>query len=234
VLGGVASLDGAVRAGGGLPGADLTVRRIASYCLTMDVDSRSRWSPAEVRVLDAAKRCCEQWGFEKVTIDDIAAAGGVSRATLYRLFPGGKDVLFEALRVRELTEFFDTLIAAVDGADDVDELVLRLVVTATRELRADEHLAVMLASEPGAVISDLTVDGLPRIIRVSTAYLVPFVDPYLPRPEARALIDVVARLVISYFLAPSDQLDLADEAQARAFVAPFLPAHLRTPLEPTT
>ena len=61
----------------------------------------------------------------------------------------------------------------------------------------------MLATEPGAVLSELTVDGLPRIIRVATAYIVPLVDPYLPRRQGRDLIDVVARLVISYFLAPS-------------------------------
>ncbi len=211
------------------------MRRISSYCLTMDVvpSGQRRWSPAEVRVLEAVKTCCERWGVDKVTIDDVAREAGVSRATLYRLFPGGRDVVFEAHRVYELDEFFGRLLVEIDGAPSLLDLLGRVVAGATRELRADEHLAVMLASEPGAVISDLTVDGLPRIIRVATAYLVPFVDPYLPRAEARALIDVVARLVISYFLAPSDQLDLADEAQARAFVAPFLPAHLRTPLERT-
>jgi AcrR family transcriptional regulator len=60
------------------------------------------------RVLDAAKRCCERWGVAKVTVDDIAAESGVSRATLYRLFPGGRDVLYEALRVRETEEFMAT------------------------------------------------------------------------------------------------------------------------------
>ena len=68
---------------------------------------------AGARILDAAKSCCEQWGFEKVTVDDIAQASGVSRATLYRLFPGGKDVLFEAMRVRERAEFFGVLAAEV-------------------------------------------------------------------------------------------------------------------------
>ncbi len=65
--------------------------------------------PAESRVLDAAKTCCERWGLAKVTIEDIANEAGVSRATLYRMFPGGKDVLFEALRVRELEDFFTRL-----------------------------------------------------------------------------------------------------------------------------
>jgi hypothetical protein len=81
----------------------------------------------------------------------------------------------------------------------------------------------MLGSEPGAILSELTVDGLPRIIRVATAYLIPFVDEYLPRPQGRALIDIVARLVISYFLAPSDVVDFSDPDSARRFLRPFLP-----------
>ena len=119
-------------------------------------------SAVEVRVLDAAKACCERWGFEKVTIDDIAAAAGVSRATIYRMFPGGKDVLFEALRVRELEEFFAVLLSRVEGATNLEDLLVRAVVAATAELRADEHLALMLASEPGRTLSELTVEGLPR------------------------------------------------------------------------
>ena len=69
---------------------------------------------AEGRVLDAAKRCWERWGMAKVTVDDIAAEAGISRATLYRLFPGGKDVLYEALRRRDSADFFTELEAHVD------------------------------------------------------------------------------------------------------------------------
>ena len=181
-------------------------------------------SEAEARVLDATKRCCEQWGLAKVTIDDIAAAAGVSRATLYRLFPGGKDVLFEALRVRELTEFFDTLTGEVADVDDFEELVVRLVVTATRELRADDHLAVMLASEPGEVLGQLTVEGLPRIIRVANAYLSPLLAPHLDPDHAAPLIDLLVRVTISYFLAPSDHVDLGDPLSARSFLRPGLAA----------
>lgn len=187
-------------------------------------DHRSSGSSPETRVLDAAKRCCEQWGFSKVTIDDIAAASGVSRATLYRLFPGGKDVLFEALRVRELNEFFDTLIAEVGGADELEELVVRVVVTATRELRADEHLAVMLASEPGDILSQLTVDGVPRIINVATHHLAPLVRQFVDADRAVVLIDVLVRATISYFLAPSSYVDLGERDATRAFVRPLLDA----------
>ncbi|MEX2625429.1 MAG: TetR/AcrR family transcriptional regulator, partial [Ilumatobacteraceae bacterium] len=179
----------------------------SSVDVNVDVDvgvdvARPAPRAGETQVLDAAKRCVERWGVAKVTIDDVAAASRVSRATLYRLFPGGKDVLFDALRVRELEQFFTRLRAEVEGADTLDDLLVGTVVCATRELRADEHLAVMLASEPGETVTQLTVEGLPRVIRVASAFLVPLVDPYLSRPDGRAVIDVLARLVLSYFLVP--------------------------------
>lgn len=181
-----------------------------------------RTPAAETTILDAAKACCERWGIDKVTVDDIAAHAGVSRATLYRLFPGGKDVLFEALNARERTTFFDTLTAEVGDTTDLEDLVVTLVVTATRELRSDDHLAIMLASEPGAVLSELTVDGMPQIIRVANDYLGPILKPFLDPEFAEPLIDLLVRITISYFLAPSDHVDLGDEDSARAFLRPGL------------
>ena len=94
----------------------------------------------ETRILDAVERCVDQWGFTKVTIEDVVAESGVSRATLYRIFPGGRDVVFEALRVRRLDEFFSVLTAQVEGAVDLLDVVVRAVGSATRELRADDLL----------------------------------------------------------------------------------------------
>jgi AcrR family transcriptional regulator len=187
----------------------------------------------EDRVIDATRRCCEKWGLSKVTVEDIAAESGVSRATIYRMFPGGKDVLFEAMRVRRMEDFFTKLRAHVADADSLEELLVRSVVLATRDLREDEHLALMLAAEPGAVLGDLTVEGVPRILRFATDALTPLVDRYIDRRQSRTLIDVLARLTISHFLAPSDHIDLGDEASARAFLAPLLRA-FQSALEPLT
>jgi len=177
---------------------------------------------AETRILDAAKSCCARWGIDKVTVDDIAAAADVSRATLYRLFPGGKDVLFQALHARERAEFFDTLTAEIGETTDFEDLVVRLIVRATRELRADDHLAIMLASEPGAALSELTVDGMPQIIRVANDYLGPILKPFLDPEHAEPLIDLLVRITISYFLSPSDHVDLGEIDSARAFLRPGL------------
>ncbi len=192
----------------------------------------TRWSDVEVEVLEAVRRCCDRWGLHKVTIDDIVKDSGVSRATIYRLFPGGRDVLLEAHRVYELDQFFGVLLDHLADAHDLEDLLVRAVTNSLRELRGDEHLALMLASEPGTVYTNLTVEGLPRTIRVASAYLVPLLDPYMERREARHLVDVLVRLVLSYFLAPSDLVDLTDPDQTRRFIRPFL-GRLAGPDEPS-
>ncbi len=200
-----------------------------SYCLSMSTgvakDAERNARDLRDRVLDAAKTCSERWGVAKVTIDDIAGAAGVSRATLYRLFPGGRDVLYDALRVRETEEFMATLSAQLGGADSYEDLVVRVVVHATRMLRADEHIKLMLASEPGEVATDLTIAGLPRIFRAATLFFTPVFAPYIGREPSARLAEWLARVVISYFLAPSRFVDLSDEAAATDFVRTFvLPA----------
>jgi AcrR family transcriptional regulator len=176
----------------------------------------------EQRVLAATKVSLERWGHAKLTIDDIAAEARVSRATIYRLYPGGKDVLFEALRVSELEEFFDDLKAEIVGRETLEDVVVMAVVTATRRMRDDDHLALMLAAEPGTVLNQLTSAGVPRIVRMATAFLVPFVEPFVGRHDATTIIDVLSRLTISYFLAPSDDVDLGDEHSARNFLRPVI------------
>lgn len=173
-------------------------------------------------ILDATKQAIERWGVERLTINDVCETANVSRATLYRAFPGGKEVLLEALRVRETETFFTTLRAHAEGETSLEDTIVRCMVVATTELRSDQHLALMLAAEPNEVLSQLTVQGMPRIVRVATAYLMPLLQPHLSRDEAAELVEVLARMVISYFLAPSRQYDFGNESQARAFVRAYV------------
>lgn len=176
----------------------------------------------ENRVLDALHASIEKWGLDKVTIDDVAQVSGVSRATIYRMFPGGRDVLFEALRVRNLNEFFVGMREAVGECQTLGDLVVEIAVYATGRLRGDEQLVAMLASQEPTVLRDLTVDGLPRIISVASSYLRPLLDDHLPADASGPFVDLLARLVISHFLAPSNHVDLADRESAREFLAPLV------------
>ncbi len=217
------------------------LRRFSSYHLSVSaiatpdelsaVLAQAPRPTAEERVLDAAKRCCERWGMAKVTIDDIANEARISRATLYRLFPGGKDVLYEALRRRDTEDFFTELDDHIARADSLEDLLLRIVVEATQQLRSDEHLQVMLASQPGELAASLTVDGLPVIVETATAWLTPRVAAWIGEERAAELAEFLSRVVLSYFLAPSRFADLGDAASAGRFIRNHvLPAF---PIQPT-
>jgi hypothetical protein len=52
--------------------------------------------------------------------------------------------------------------------------------------------------------------------------MTPRVEPYLDRTDAAHLVEVLARLVISYFLAPSELVDFGDPESARAFLTAYV------------
>lgn len=193
-----------------------------SYCLIVTYDTTSQPRDIEAAIFSAVDTCVTQWGWEKVTMDDICATVGISRATVYRLFPGGRDVLFEAVRVSKLEDFFTAMRAHVEGSESLEELLVRCIVVASSELQHDEHLAMMLATAPGETLGDLTVSGLDRVVRVATAFITPLTDDFIPASEAAHIVEVMCRLVISYYLSPSPNLDFANEDATRSFVRSFL------------
>lgn len=180
--------------------------------------------PAESAVLDAVETCVEKFGWDKVTMDDVCSVAGVSRATVYRMFPGGRDVLFEAVRVRGLSNFFSVLSEKVAGASSLEDLLAGCITVAHAELVADQHLATMLATAPGETLGDLTVSGVSRIVRVATSFIAPLAEPFLAPDEAREIVEIMCRLVISLYLAPSPILDLADDATVRRLIRTYLVA----------
>jgi len=71
----------------------------------------------------------------------IASALGVSRATVYRVFPGGKDELLRAAVGWEMGRFFGRLAESVAGAPDFASLVEQPDLNATKLLAVPEHIS---------------------------------------------------------------------------------------------
>jgi len=188
-------------------------------------------SEAEATVVAAARTCMQRLGRSRVTMDDVCVEAGISRATLYRLFPGGREVLFGAVRESSLHEFFDGIRSEVDGADSLEELLVRVIVAASRALRDDVHLAVSLATEPGIALGDLTFEGVDRIIRVAFRFVEPYAAAYIPTARTEEIIDILARLVISYHLSPSRVFDFTDRRSVARFVRLHLLDNTPTPTE---
>lgn len=85
------------------------------------------------RVLEAALELVGREGLARLSMDDVAAAAGVSRASLYRLFPGKAALFHELVRVYSPIE---AVLAMLDRLGDrpPEEVVPELARTMARAL----------------------------------------------------------------------------------------------------
>ena len=192
-----------------------------------------RVEPLEARIVDAMLECIGRWGIAKTTADDIARTAGISRATLYRVFPGGKDVALEALMRSEVARFFESVAGPLEAVDSLEDALVIGMVGAARFLHDHEPLRYLLTHEPERVLPLSSLQGGGNGYAIATAFTAPHLRPYVADDEAAlAGADWVVRQFFSYALIPSPSLDLTDEAGVRRFVRTYiLPALATAPAQ---
>ncbi len=79
------------------------------------------------RILDAAADLLRRWGYKRLTMDDVAAAVGIGKGTIY-LHWKTREALFQAVLNREVSSLIDDLRVAVER-DPRDALPHRLART---------------------------------------------------------------------------------------------------------
>lgn len=185
--------------------------------------SLDRSEPVATRVLDAALACIARFGVAKTTVDDVAREAGVSRATLYRAFPG-KQPLLAAVVEREVERLEVLLRDAADsaGATELDELLTELVVEGVRHLEHHAALMNVLAHEPDVVLPALTFDGAGVTLARGGRMLAPLLARFVGADRAERAGEWVARVVLAYACAPNDLVTLTDPDSVRAFVRELL------------
>lgn len=98
-------------------------------------------------------------GFEATTIDQIAAAAGVSRRTVFRYFPTKDALVFP--RAGERVARFRALLEPRDGESAFDT-VRRAVLALGRELQADREAQLLqqrlIAASPALAASERDLD----------------------------------------------------------------------------
>jgi AcrR family transcriptional regulator len=131
---------------------------------------------SRARLIEAAYDCVARWGFSKTTVEDVAREAGVSRATLYRSFPGGRDELLAAVVAWENSRFFARLYDEVHEAETLEEVMELGLVFAHRDIRDHEVLQRVLETEPDLLLPKLTVEAAGTQRMIAT-----FLEPYLLR-----------------------------------------------------
>ena len=183
------------------------------------VDGRSS---TRGRIVDATLRCLARQGLAKTTVDDIAREATLSRATLYRTFPGGKDAIVAAVVESEVGRLFSSLAVVMGEPDDLEDVLVAGMVDAARHLGTHAALAYLLAHEPGVILRHLTFADLDRVLFVAGDFAAPFFARWLSPDAASRAAEWAVRIVLAYVADPAPNTDLADPGDTRALVRTFV------------
>lgn len=181
----------------------------------MSVMSSTRSSGA---LLQAAVRLIAERGLDSLTLSQVAARAGVSRATAYREF-GDKDGLLAAVAQREIQTMIAATLEHVDMDADPATIVRSTVLFAMRYLRAHGAFAYIRDHEPHWLLNAVLLVGETRTDLVQT--VAAMVAPVMTRPGAALpslpavqSAELVVRTVLSHSLI--ERSTLTDEQVAEA------------------
>ncbi len=186
------------------------------------------------RVLAAAYECVARFGIAKTTVEDVVKESGVSRATVYRVFPQGKEELLRAAVSWEMDRFFIRLAEAVVTAPDFASMVERGLIYAHAAVHDHDVLQKVLVTEPERILPLLTTEQ-ERPLHYITAFLLPYLERerdagrVLEGVDLEASADFVARMILS-LIGSQGEWDLDDPVAVRELVRRHLLAGI---LEPT-
>ncbi len=171
-------------------------------------------------LLQATFACVARYGIAKTTVEDVAREAGMSRATVYRQFPGGKDQLIADTIRWEATRFFAELAVAIDDSPDFETTLEDAIVFARGALAQHAVFQKVLETEPDLLLPQLSVDDS-RIRSMVAAFLTTHLEPEADRLAAGLTVaqvaDHVSRLLLSFFNAEGGW-DLSDPEEVKRLV----------------
>ena len=162
-------------------------------------------------LLTATYACIARNGIDRTTVEDAAREAGVSRATVYRWFPGGRDQLLADTIAWQTDQFFVRLAREVEHLERLEDVVATALRQGHRWLQEHEVLQRLVATEAGRVIPTIE-DEVRRLV----PEIARFLEPWLPHGDPVAA-EYVARMVLSLIGSPG-RWDLDDDAQLAELV----------------
>src|SRR5690606_34264312 len=171
------------------------------------------------RILEATLECVSRLGMAKTTMEEVARQAQLSRATLYRVFPGGREELLDAVVEWEVARFFLRLNDTIrTEGQDLASILEQGLLSARDALEHHELLQRLLREEADQVVPSL-VTVLPLIVQALAEWFRPLIAeaPLRPGATVEEAADLVARLALSYLGAPG-RWDLHDPAAVRRLV----------------
>jgi AcrR family transcriptional regulator len=189
-------------------------------------------APVAVRLLDAAERCFERFGIAKTTMEDVAKAGGVSRATVYRYFADREALVLASVtrRARQNIPRAHAHIATFPAL--ADKLVEGLVYNIDRGRRDPVVQLLVTGDQPGLGARVLGGEGVSH--ELSHKLWQPVLAAARDAGELAAALDLragatwLARVTLM-MVAQEESVRLSPEALRRELRTFVVPAFLAQP-----
>jgi AcrR family transcriptional regulator len=155
------------------------------------------------RVLDAAVRCIGRWGLAKTTLDDISREAGCSRASVYRVFPGGKERLVEALAAAEASKFFASLDRRIVPAETLADVLIAGIGEALLLLHAHPALRFLAQYEPDRLGLAPGETGMSSVLDAAVTFTASHLERFISPDKVPGAAEWIVRMVLSYAMWPT-------------------------------
>lgn len=178
---------------------------------------------ARRRLVDAARRCFERYGFEKTSLSDVAAEAGVTRRTVYRYFDN-TDELMRAAFALAAGGIVDRMVKHARTCPSPGERVVEAMVFLCREIPADPQLGPLFAPArdgaragiSSAVATEISHGALRAVVEGGPNAT----ESPLTASEVEELTELILRLLQSFLTDPGPRP--RTDAELRTFFRRWL------------
>jgi len=199
----------------------------ASTAATVD-GSKDR--PVRERLLDAAEECLAQFGPQKTSMEDVARAAGMSRATVYRYFEN-RDALLLGVASRQAAALAKEAMSYLAQFDNIADWLVEGLVFTLREIPKRPVFSSLVTSLDSRSASTLFL-GSSGMIQIGVSVLHPMFVAAKEQGLLRDDLDIdlviewLLRVLWTYLNAPS-QVASDEDGMRRLFRMMLLPSVLK-------
>jgi AcrR family transcriptional regulator len=190
----------------------------------------TKTKPVRERLLDSAEGCLEQFGPQKTSMEDVARAAGMSRATVYRYFEN-RDALLLGVASRQASALASEAISYLSRFNTISDWLVEGLLFTLREMPNRPVFASLVTSLDSRASGSLLL-GSTGLVQIGVNVLQPMFanakEQGLLRDDIdpEMLIEWLLRMLWTYLNAPS-QVATDEEGMRKLFRMMLIPAVLR-------
>jgi AcrR family transcriptional regulator len=190
----------------------------------------SKAKPVRERLLDAAEGCLEQFGPQKTSMEDVARAAGMSRATVYRYFEN-RDALLLGVASRQASALAGEAIQYLAQFDNISDWLVEGLLFTLREIPKRPVFSSLVTSLDASDASNLLL-GSSGLIQIGVKVLHPMFGNAKEQGLLREGVDIdmliewLLRVLWTYLNAPS-QAATDEDGMRKLFHMMLIPAVLK-------